>query len=124
MKRYLRKLNSILIGFFIIYGIYLLGEFIQKIFHVPIPGNVIGFIIMFLLLKFDILKEKFIKDTAELLIGYLVLFFIPYLVKIVLYIDILREEFIPITISLLGSYVLLLFVSGRFSQYLINKRKK
>ncbi len=57
MKRYLERFIKIIVGFFIIYGIYVVGEWIQRVFHLPIPGNIIGFIIMFFLLKIGIIKN-------------------------------------------------------------------
>jgi len=124
MKRYLEKFERILVGFSIIYVIYLVGELIQKGLHLFVPGNVIGFIIMFLLLKFGVIKERYIEDASNLLVGYLILFFIPYLVKIVTYKEIIKREFLPILISIFGSYLVLLFVSSSLFQYLAKRRKR
>ena len=124
MRRYLKKVSQILIGFFIIYGIFLLGEGIQKFVKIPIPGNVIGFIIMFVALKMKILKESIIKDASEFLIGYLVLFFIPYLVKVVTYKELIQKELLPIILSIFGSYVFLLFVSSKLFEYLAKRKER
>ncbi len=124
MKRYLEKFNWILIGFFIIYIIYLIGEGIQKFFHLSIPGNVIGFILMFVLLKYKLIKERYIKDASHILISYLILFFIPYLVRIVTYKDIISKDFLSIVFSILGSYVVLLYFSSFVFQYFARKKDR
>ncbi len=121
MKRYLGKFSRIIIGFSIIYAIYLVGETIQRFFHIPIPGNVIGFLIMFFLLRYGILKEKYIEDASRILISYLVLFFIPYLVKIVTYKEVISKNFLGIILSIFGSYIVLLFASSSLFQYLAKK---
>ncbi len=124
MKRYLARFSIILLGFFIIYGIYLLGEFIQHALHLPIPGNVIGFILMFFFLETGILKEKIIEDASNLLIGYLILFFIPYLVRIITYKSLMRREAFAITLSLFGSYIVVLFFASWFFKLLMLRRKR
>ncbi len=124
MKKYLAKFSIILLGFFIIYGIYLVGEFIQHLLHLSIPGNVIGFILMFFLLETGILKEKIIEDASNLLIGYLILFFIPYLVRIITYRSLIKKEAIAIAFSLFGSYIVVLFFASWFFKFLMLRKKR
>ncbi len=124
MKKYLAKFSIILLGFFIIYGIYLVGELIQHFLHLSIPGNVIGFILMFFLLETGILKEKIIEDASNLLIGYLILFFIPYLVQIITYKSLLKKEAIAIAFSLFGSYIVVLFFASWFFRFLMLRKKR
>jgi holin-like protein len=45
--------------------------------HLPIPGNVLGMLILFVLLALGIVKERWIQDGAGLLTKHLAFFFIP-----------------------------------------------
>ena len=42
----------------LILSIYFAGELVSKLLHLPIPGNIIGMILLFLLLTSNIVKLK------------------------------------------------------------------
>ena len=61
----------------IIFGIYLLGVLITDITGVPIPGNVIGMVILFLLLYLKVIKVEQISTISNFFLEHLAFFFIP-----------------------------------------------
>ena len=92
-------LNSI----FIILLFQLIGELIQKVFELSIPGPVIGLI--FLLSVMLIIKKINKQDTgfetklvnsAENLLTYLPLLFIPVGVGVVMHLSLLEENLVPV----------------------------
>jgi holin-like protein len=61
----------------IILGITYLGEIISKTVPIPLPGPVIGMILLFIMLYIGMVKVKSIEFLSELLLFNLAFFFIP-----------------------------------------------
>lgn len=61
----------------ILFGVYYIGNWIQDILGLFIPGSVIGLLLMFILLSTGILHPKFIQYGSSYMVKHLVLFFIP-----------------------------------------------
>ena len=68
--KYLKQLMIILIAYFV-------GMLMQWAFNLPIPGTVIGLILLFLALYFGIVKTEMIEDICEVLISHMPFLFIP-----------------------------------------------
>lgn len=60
--------------------------------HLPVPGSIIGAIILFALLKSGIVRLQWIERGANLLLAQMLLFFIPPCVGIIQYEDIVRTN--------------------------------
>lgn len=56
---------------------YFLGVFLQLVFNLPIPGTVLGLILLFLALYTGIIKIEMIEDICEVLISHMSFLFIP-----------------------------------------------
>ena len=61
----------------IILGIYLVGELISNGFSLPLPGNIIGMIILLLLLFAKVIKVEKIESISTFFLDHLSFFFIP-----------------------------------------------
>ena len=104
---------------FIIFFYQLLGEAIQKIFEINIPGPVIGLIL--LLLSFIIFSKKLtqskkiikeISVTSNQIINYLSLLFVPIGVGVVMHIDYLGDNLFKIfSIIIIGTLATLVFTA-------------
>ena len=104
---------------FIIFSYQLLGEAIQKIFEINIPGPVIGLIL--LLLSFIIFSKKLtqskkiikeISVTSNQIINYLSLLFVPIGVGVVMHIDYLGDNLFKIfSIIIIGTLATLVFTA-------------
>ena len=104
---------------FIIFFYQLLGEAIQKIFEINIPGPVIGLIL--LLLSFIIFSKKItwskkiikeISVTSNQIINYLSLLFVPIGVGVVMHIDYLGDNLFKIfSIIIIGTLATLVFTA-------------
>ena len=49
----------------IILGIYLIGELISKGFSLPLPGNILGMIILLILLCTKIIKVDDVENVSD-----------------------------------------------------------
>ena len=116
---------------FIIFFYQLLGEAIQKIFEINIPGPVIGLILLLLSFIFFSKKltqsKKMIKEisvTSNQIINYLSLLFVPIGVGVVMHVNYLGDNlfkiFSIIIIATLATLVFTAFVMEK----IINLEKK
>ena len=104
---------------FIIFFYQLLGEVIQKIFEINIPGPVIGLILLLLSFIFFSKKltqsKKIIKEisvTSNQIINYLSLLFVPIGVGVVMHIDDLGDNLFKIfSIIIIGTLATLVFTA-------------
>ena len=115
-------LNSI----FIILLFQLMGEFIQKFFEFSIPGPVIGliFLLSVLLIIKKINKKHEAFDTnlvisAENLLSYLPLLFIPVGVGFVMHLSLLEENLVSVLLVIVFGTLLTLALTGYVMEKLL-----
>jgi len=108
----------------IILLICIAGELIHEFLNLPIPGNVIGMVILFVCLCMGIIKIEMIAEISKFLIDHLAFFFIPAGVGLIAYFDLLKENFIAIFgISLIVTIVVMV-ITGQTVQILRKRCKK
>lgn len=61
----------------IILAAYFLGVLLQTLFNLPIPGTVLGLILLFFALYAGIIKIEMIEDVCEILISHMSFLFVP-----------------------------------------------
>jgi len=101
---------------FYIFGFLLAGEFIRYIFHIPVAGNIIGMLLIFLFLRFKWIKLEDVKPASDKLIKYLILFFIPYGVGLMVYYDLIQEHLIAVSIAVVISTIISFYITGLIMQ--------
>lgn len=80
-----KKWFIIVVQITVLFLLSLFGTWLQQTFHLVIPGSVIGLILLFTLLYFNIIPETWIKQGASFMTKHLILFFIPATVGIIEY---------------------------------------
>lgn len=85
----------------------ILGEGIRMFFHLPVPGSIIGILLLFLSFQTKILKPAAIEDTANFLLNHLTILFVPAGVGLMQYYGAIKYTW-PI---LLGAVVICSLVS-------------
>lgn len=73
-------------------GFLFAGEIIEHVFQVPLPGNVIGMLLLFIALQMKWLKLEQVKGAANLLLSHMMLFFAPIIVGTIAYMDVLLDN--------------------------------
>src|SRR5690625_3351018 len=87
---------------FIIIMVYVdLGEFISTYIPFPLPGSVIGLILLYISLELKIIKLKQVDETATFLKNNMTIMFIPLTVSIRNSYDILHRNLFPLVITLI-----------------------
>ena len=69
-------------------GFYAVGEALTRLLHLPIPGSVVGMLLLWATLSLNLVKLEWVQKTSEHLLSILGLLFVPAGAGIVLY---LRE---------------------------------
>jgi holin-like protein len=102
--------------------ISLSGDKLAHMLHLPIPGSVVGIILLFALLSLGIIKTSQISEVTNFLLKHLAFFFIPVTVSLMNYWDVFFQNglvlFGALSISLLIAFVVFRVTSlknGRWS---------
>lgn len=102
----------------VIFGCLAIGELMSWGLSVPIPGSIIGLLVLTAALQMKIVKISSVKGISTFLISNMGFFFVPPGVALMLYFDIIAREWIPITAATIGSTVIVLIVTGLVLQYM------
>ena len=116
MKIFLKIIGQI----FLLWIIYSFSTWVVKILHLPIPGSVLGMIILFMLLAAGIIKEQWLIAATNPLLKHLSFFFIPIAVELMEWGDLFLQKgyllFLPLVVSTLAA----LLITGGIAQFLIS----
>lgn len=89
----------------IILGTYFIGQILQSVLKLPVPGSVIGLILLFFALQKGIIKIEMIEDVCEFLLSNMSFFFIPAGVGLLTAFSILQGKWLGFIIILITSTV-------------------
>lgn len=103
---------------FVLWLIFQAGEWIVARLHVPIPGNVLGMVLLFLLLSLGVVKETWLQDGAAVLNRHLAFFFIPIAVGLMQWGGLFRRDGFWLLLALGLSTLAALFATGAIAQRL------
>ena len=90
----------------IIFMISLVGEGISSVFHLPVPGSIIGLVLLFLALQFKLLRLRHISMVGNFLLAYMTILFLPPAVGIMDKFQVIAPYLLPIILIVLGAIVL------------------
>jgi|LGVF01.1.fsa_nt_gb holin-like protein len=102
----------------IILAIYLSGLLIENLFSLPIPGSIIGLIIMLILLHLKIVKVENIKQVSDFFLNNMMFFFIPATVSIMVTYQILEGVLIEVTALIILSTLITISITALVVQYI------
>ena len=107
--------------FCIILGFTMVGEALQRLLPLPIPGSVWGLALLFLALCLGIVKTEQVKDVASFLISVMPLMFVAPAVGIVENWSLISDQLLPIFLLLAATTFLVFGISGCLTQILMKK---
>ncbi|CAD6539569.1 CidA/LrgA family protein [Paraburkholderia metrosideri] len=73
-------------------GLWLAADFVVRLVHLPVPGGVVGLLVLLALLFCGGVAPRWIKAGADWLLSDMLLFFIPAAVAAVQYGGLFRED--------------------------------
>lgn len=98
--------------FSIILSIYFLGELIQKALGLPVPGNVMGMLILFFSLYTGVIKLNMIDKISDFLLENMAFFFLPAGASLITCFAFLEGKLTAILAVSLISTLIILAVTG------------
>ena len=102
--------------FAVIFSVYSIADILSKIFKLPIPGNVIGMMLLFVLLMTGIIKENHIDEASDILIANMSLLFIPGTLAIMDEYKYVKDEIIPFIIICVFMAIVIMLATGLSAQ--------
>lgn len=108
-----------------LYVLYIVGSCIQQLPHIPIPGSMVGMLLLFFLLITGIVEENWIARGANMLLSHLTLLFTPATVGVINYVELFSGKGMwSIVIVMMSTIVVMLFAGliGQWSQTREQKR--
>ena len=105
----------------LVLGLQFAGELSATLLKLPVPGPVIGMILLFLLLLKQGGLPKDLNRLTDGLFSHLYLYFIPATVGVTTHIALLGHQWLPIVTAVVVSSVLALVVAGWLMQAMAAK---
>ncbi|OAN17944.1 hypothetical protein A3K86_03230 [Photobacterium jeanii] len=102
---YLRAFSIILICLF-------LGKSSQSLLGLPIPGSIIGMLLLFGLLSAGLIRANWVQSGCHILIRYMALLFVPVGVGLMDHLSLISANSLPILLSTIGSSLVVFLVIG------------
>lgn len=90
----------------------LIGEVLVQLLALPVPGPVIGMLLLFVTLLLRGTAPEWLRTTANGLLAHLSLLFVPAGVGVMLHFKRLGAEWLPISVALVASTVITIGVAA------------
>ena len=113
---------------FIILLFQLIGELFQKFFGLSIPGPVIGLVLLLLTLLLIQKRQRVVPikedlfNSAEILLNYLPLLFIPVGVGVVMHLSLLEDNLASVVFVIILGTLSTLALTGYIMEKILRKK--
>jgi holin-like protein len=97
----------------------LIGETLVLVLKLPVPGPVIGMLLLFLTLLLRGSAPESVRETAQGLLQHLSLLFVPAGVGVLIHFPRVFKEWLPIVVSLVVSTILTIAVTALTLRFLL-----
>ena len=121
------KIIKIILQIAILYAFSFIGEVLHDVFNLPIPGSIIGMLLLLVGLSLKIIPLRFIEAGAGYLLKILSLLFIPAMIGIINYPSLVSFKGALLIVITVISTMITMGASGMMSQFLekrVQKRKE
>lgn len=118
------KYVKIVLQILVLYGFVFVGNWLQELLHLPLPGSIIGLLLLLASLSLNVFQLEWIESGSYFLLSYLPLYFIPATVGVMNYGHVFAGKgFLLIPITMISTF-LTMWISSYFSQFLAKKSAK
>ena len=114
MKKNLQFLGQLAV----LIAIYLVGNQIVRLTGLPVPGNVVGVVLLYALLNLGLIRLEQVQDAADFLLRHLVFFFIPVAVDLMNWGGLFYRYGLMLALAIAVSTVLTYVGTGWIAQWL------
>ena len=102
----------------VLFAISELGYALAAWVDIPLPGNMLGMVLLFAMLASGVVKPAWIESGATLLLKHLAFFFVPIAVGLMSLADVLRASGWALIVILLTSAAVGIVLAGGTTQWL------
>lgn len=102
----------------IIFALWQGGELLSKGLNLPIPGSIIGMILLFILLSLKIIRLEWIQQVSDFLLGNMGILFVPIGVSLLVMTGVLKQNLLALVVIVLIGTIVVMVVSGLVTQWL------
>lgn len=113
----------VLLQLALILGICYIGDLIHELTGIPIPGNILGMLILLLLLCLKIVKLEQIKEVSDFFLRRLAFFFLPPAIGLMLVGDDVKSQW-PLLLILCIAITIVTMAATGWTVQLLNKKSK
>ena len=90
-------------------GLWLAADFVVRMLDLPVPGGVVGLVVLLALLFCGGVTTRWVKAGADWLLSDMLLFFIPAAVAVVQYGGLFREDGWRLALVVVGGTLMVMF---------------
>jgi holin-like protein len=110
MKIYRQLLLILLFSF--------IGEILSTVLKLPVPGSIIGMLLLFFALEFKVIKVEDLKDVGEFLLGNMTILFLPAGVGIMAHFTTIAKVWWQLAIITVVALVVNIVVVAKIVQFI------
>lgn len=103
-------------------SIYFAGEILSKLLNLPVPGSIVGMILLFVLLTSNIIKVEKVENLANFFLDHLAFFFIPASVGLMTSFASLKGSIFKIILLCILTTIIVIAVTGITVQFICNRK--
>ena len=107
----------------VIFAICVAGEVLHRIVGVPLPGNIIGMVILLILLCTKIIKPEHISGVSGFFLKHLALFFLPPSIAIMTVGDDILSKWPLLLFLCIAFTIITIAMGGRVTQFLVRRQE-
>jgi holin-like protein len=100
------------LAFAILLAFNILGVLAQNVLHIPLPGNVIGLLLLLTALSLGLIKLHHVEPAANLLLKHMMLFFAPIIVGTLALTHLIANNWLPLLATLIISTLITLIATA------------
>ena len=105
-------------GLALLVGFFLFGGFLHRV-GVPIPGGVLGLLLLYVALTTGLVPLAWLQRAADLLLRHMVLLFVPLTVGLMDLGRVLSRQAFALSATLIVSFLAVLLTTGLLGRWLV-----
>lgn len=101
----------------------LAGEIIVRLLGLPVPGPVVGMLLLLVGLMLRRRSSHDLDSTTDGILKYFALLFVPAGVGVMVYLDAVGKAWFALGVTLLGSAIITLVMTGVVMQWMLRRHE-
>lgn len=111
-------------GIGILLAFYGVGVLASKWLHIPLPGNLVGMLLLTLGLVTGWVRMEWVERASTFLVRHMMLFFVPIIVGVASYLNLFAQAPWLIALSMIVAPMLVMLVTGRVVQSYLRRQQQ